>query len=51
VIGLGAYKAGSDRAVDDAIRFRDAVERFVVQPGDQTSDWDSTLTALSTLGQ
>jgi type III secretion protein N (ATPase) len=51
LISLGAYKAGSDRAVDDAIRHRAAVERFVTQQHDEISTWDDSLTALSTLGQ
>jgi type III secretion protein N (ATPase) len=51
LITLGAYKAGSDPAVDAAIRHRAAIERFLVQPADEVADWDSTQAALAALAR
>jgi type III secretion protein N (ATPase) len=51
LITLGAYKAGSDRAVDDAIKHRAAIEKFLVQPGDEVADWDATRHALLALAR
>jgi ATP synthase in type III secretion protein N len=46
LITLGAYKAGTDRDVDAAIRHRPAIEKFLIQPADEVADWDATQTAL-----
>jgi flagellum-specific ATP synthase len=46
LITLGAYKAGTDRAVDAAIHHAAAIEKFLVQPADQIADWDATRSAL-----
>jgi len=49
LITLGAYKAGTDEAVDAAIRHRGAIETFLVQPADEVADWDATQQALLAL--
>jgi len=49
LITLGAYQAGRDRAVDDAVRAYPAIERLVQQPRDEVADWDSSLAGLLTL--
>jgi len=38
MIRLGAYRAGSDPLVDEAIRYRDALENFLAQGKDERSD-------------
>jgi ATP synthase in type III secretion protein N len=49
LITLGAYKAGSDAAVDAAIARAPAIERFLVQAADEVADWDATQAALAAL--
>jgi flagellar biosynthesis/type III secretory pathway ATPase len=49
LITLGAYQAGRDRAVDDAVRAYPAIERLVQQPREEVAEWDSSLAALLTL--
>jgi flagellum-specific ATP synthase len=49
LITLGAYQAGRDRAVDDAVASYPAIERLVRQRRDEIADWDGSLAALLTL--
>jgi type III secretion protein N (ATPase) len=49
LITLGAYKAGSDRAVDLAIQSRPAIDRFLDQAPTECAEWDGTLARLSEL--
>jgi ATP synthase in type III secretion protein N len=49
LIAVGAYKAGTDRALDDAIARLPAIERFLRQPADEVSPAADTLAALRSL--
>jgi ATP synthase in type III secretion protein N len=49
LITLGAYQAGRDRAVDDAVQAYPAIERLVRQPRDEQADWDASISRLLTL--
>ena len=48
-INAGAYRAGSNPAVDEAISKHGAIENFLMQPVDEPSSLHDTLTALSAL--
>ena len=43
---LGAYRQGSDKLIDSAIAHRDAMMRFLRQPLDEASNFESDLFAL-----
>jgi type III secretion protein N (ATPase) len=49
LIVLGAYQAGRDRAVDDAVAAFPAIEDHVRQPASEVADWDRSITRLLTL--
>jgi len=49
LILLGAYQAGRDRAVDDAVAAYPQIERLVRQPRADVADWDSSVASLLTL--
>jgi ATP synthase in type III secretion protein N len=49
LITLGAYQAGRDRAVDDAVRGYPAIEQLVRQRRDDLSAWDASISGLLTL--
>jgi flagellum-specific ATP synthase len=49
LIQLGAYVAGSNPAVDRAIQRHPAIQRFLVQPPDERTDWNETLRHLGEL--
>lgn len=49
LITLGAYQAGRDRAVDDAVSAWPAIERHLRQQRDQTSSREAAIASLLTL--
>ncbi|HEY0194480.1 MAG TPA: FliI/YscN family ATPase [Kofleriaceae bacterium] len=49
LITLGAYQAGRDRALDDAIAAYPAIERLIRQRREDGIEWASSLTGLLTL--
>jgi type III secretion protein N (ATPase) len=49
LVTLGAYKAGSDRRVDDAIERIDGLESFLRQGADEGANWGQTLQQLHRL--
>ena len=49
LIAVGAYREGSDRVVDLAIRMREPIADFLRQAPDDLSDWASTAAALMSL--
>lgn len=46
LINLGAYVAGSNPRVDEAIRLHDAIEEFLCQHKEEHSEFEQTLEAL-----
>jgi type III secretion protein N (ATPase) len=46
LITLGAYQAGRDRQVDDAVAAYPAIERLVRQRRDELGDWDTAIAGL-----
>jgi len=49
LVTLGAYQAGRDAAVDDAVRAYPAIERLVRQPREEIAAWNASIQALLTL--
>jgi len=49
LITLGAYQAGRDRAVDDAVLAYPAIEQLLRQRRDDLVDWDTSIGHLLTL--
>jgi len=49
LIRLGAYRRGSDPAVDEAIRYFPAIEAFLAQRKDEKTDLDSCYAQLAAL--
>jgi type III secretion protein N (ATPase) len=49
LITLGAYQAGRDRAVDDAVAAYPAIEQLLRQRREEVADWDVSLGSLLTL--
>jgi flagellum-specific ATP synthase len=47
MINLGAYRSGSNPAVDEAIEKHDLIEEFLMQEVDEPSSLEDTLTAMS----
>jgi FliI/YscN family ATPase len=45
LIAIGAYKKGSDSAVDEAMQKRESLVRFLVQRQSETGDMEETLAA------
>jgi flagellum-specific ATP synthase len=51
MINLGAYKAGTNPAVDEAILKHEAIERFLTQAVDEKSSLEETLRALAAIAE
>jgi flagellum-specific ATP synthase len=51
MINLGAYKIGTNPAVDEAIAKHEAIEQFLVQAVDEKSSLDETLRALGAIAE
>jgi flagellum-specific ATP synthase len=51
LITLGAYQAGRDKKVDDAVSAYPAIERHLRQGRDEVGDWDQAVSALLTLAR
>ncbi|MGB6042448.1 MAG: FliI/YscN family ATPase [Pirellulales bacterium] len=49
VISVGAYRAGSDPLIDEAIAMREAIRAFILQHRDEPSDLPSACRALREL--
>jgi len=49
LVVLGAYQAGRDRAVDDAVAAYPAIERILRQRRDEEVGWDPAIQSLLTL--
>ena len=49
LITLGAYQAGRDRMVDEAVLTYPAIERLLCQGRDDVADWDASISGLLTL--
>ena len=49
LVTLGAYQAGRDKAIDEAIAAYPAIERLLRQRRDEGSDWETSLASLLTL--
>jgi flagellar biosynthesis/type III secretory pathway ATPase len=49
LIAVGAYREGSDRTADLAIRMREPIAEFLRQAPDDLSDWAATTSALMNL--
>ena len=49
LIRLGAYRAGSDVAVDEAIRYHDALEAFLSQNKNESFTLDESYTQLAAI--
>jgi flagellum-specific ATP synthase len=49
LIRLGAYRAGSDPAVDEAIKYRPAIEAFLTQGKDEKADLDAGFDRLASI--
>lgn len=50
LIEVGAYAAGSNPAIDRAIRLRAAIEAFLCQERDETGDLASAVTQMARIG-
>jgi len=50
LITLGAYQAGRDRAVDEAVASFPAIEGLVRQGREDGADWDTSIARLLTVG-
>jgi flagellum-specific ATP synthase len=51
LIQIGAYKPGSSQQVDRAVQLMPAVKKFLQQPVNEKSQWNSTLQQLDILGK
>ncbi len=51
LIALGAYQAGRDRALDDAVTAYPAIERVLQQRRDEPAEWDAVVGSLLTLAR
>ncbi|MEL0112042.1 MAG: hypothetical protein VW835_09960 [Rickettsiales bacterium] len=49
LIRLGAYRTGSDVAVDEAIRYHDALEAFLSQNKNESFTLDESYTQLAAI--
>jgi flagellar biosynthesis/type III secretory pathway ATPase len=50
LITLGAYQAGRDRALDDAVVAHAAIDRLLRQRRDEVVGWDAAIAQLVALG-
>ena len=51
LINVGAYHAGSNPAIDDAIAKREAIEAFLIQSVDERSTLKETLLAMAAIAE
>ncbi len=51
LLAMGAYAPGRDRALDEALARRDAIEGFLREAGDAPSDFEATRAALLALAR
>ncbi|MBM3998533.1 MAG: FliI/YscN family ATPase [Planctomycetes bacterium] len=51
LISIGAYRSGSNPAVDAALRMKDAIDAFLRQPMNKEAPFTETLRDLTQLGQ
>jgi type III secretion protein N (ATPase) len=51
LVTLGAYQAGRDRAVDDAVAAYPAIEKLLRQRRDEPADWERALGELLTVAR
>ena len=51
LIQIGAYKPGSSQQVDRAVQLMPAIRKFLQQPVNEKSTWNSTLQQLEILGK
>jgi flagellum-specific ATP synthase len=51
MINLGAYKSGTNPAVDEAIEKHEAIENFLTQAVDETSSLEKTLQTLGAIAE
>ncbi len=51
LVTLGAYQAGRDRAIDDAIAAYPGIEALMTQKRDDPGDWDSAIGRLLSLAR
>ncbi len=49
LISIGAYKPGSSPAIDQAVRLREPIEKFLVQAMDETDGMDATVERMKQL--
>ena len=49
LVVLGAYQAGRDRTVDEAVAAYPGIERVLRQPRDESAPWDVSIQSLLTL--
>ena len=49
LVTLGAYQAGRDATIDDAIASYPGIEQLIRQRRDEAADWDSSVARLLTL--
>jgi len=47
LINIGAYKPGTNREIDAAIRYKDIIRDFTAQGTHEPSDLDTTIQALT----
>jgi len=51
LITLGAYQAGRDKKIDDAVAAYPAIERVLRQGREEAADWDQAVAGLLTLAR
>ena len=51
LITIGAYRSGSDRKIDAAIKMQDAINQFLRQPMGDSSNFEATLNNLLPLAE
>jgi type III secretion protein N (ATPase) len=51
LITLGAYQAGRDRAIDDAVAAQPAIEQLLRQKRDEPAEWDRAVARLVDLAK
>jgi type III secretion protein N (ATPase) len=51
LVTLGAYQAGRDPVIDDAIRAYPGIEKLMTQKRDEAGDWDGAIARLLSLAK